>query len=85
MKPIGKYIVLKDVVEEVETSSGLVLGSDDVEQLRYRKGTIVKSGTEVSHINEGDVVYYDRRQSFSMMIGGESYTIIRESDVVVVL
>lgn len=85
MKPIGKFIVLKDVVEEVETSSGLVLGSDDVEQLRYRKGTIVKSGTEVSHINEGDVVYYDRRQSFSMMIGGESYTIIRESDVVVVL
>jgi co-chaperonin GroES (HSP10) len=85
MKPIGKYIVLKDVVEEIETSSGLVLGNDDVEQLRYRKGTIVKSGTDVAHISEGDIVYYDRRQSFSMMIGGESYTIIRESDVVVVL
>lgn len=85
MKPIGKYLLLKEVVEEVETSSGLVLGSDDVEQFRYRKGTIVKSGTDVANINEGDVVYFDKHASFSMMIGGESYTIIREFDVVVVL
>jgi co-chaperonin GroES (HSP10) len=85
MKPIGKYCVLKNIAEEVETSSGLVLGSDDVEQFRYRKGTIVKSGTDVENINEGDVVYYDKHASFSMMIGGESYTIIREFDVVVVL
>ena len=85
MKPIGKYIVLKNVVEEVETSSGLVLGSDDVEQLRYRKGTILNVGTDVANIHEGDVIYYDKHASFSMMIGGESYTIIREFDVVVVL
>ena len=46
---------------------------------------VVKPGTDVSIINEGDRIYFDKRQSYTMMINGEQYTVIQERDVVVVL
>ena len=85
MKPIGKYIVINEIKEEVKTQSGILLSGDDVDKIRYKKGTVVKSGTEVAKINEGDVIYYDTRAGYSMFIEDVQYTIIRENDVVVVL
>jgi co-chaperonin GroES (HSP10) len=85
MKPIGKYIVLKTIDEEVKTESGLILSGDDTNQFRYKKGLVVKPGTDVSVIDEGDTIYYDKAHSFTMLISDEQYTIIQERDVVVVL
>lgn len=85
MKPIGKYILIKKVEEEIETSSGLLLSAEDTNQLRYKKGVVVEPGTDVTVINKDDSIYYDSRAGYTMMIGSESYTIIREADVVVVL
>ena len=85
MKPVGKYIVINEIKEEVKTQSGILLSGDDVDKIRYKKGTVVKPGTEVTKINEGDVIYYDTRAGYSMFIEDVQYTIIRENDVVVVL
>ena len=85
MKPIGKNIIIKTIDEEIKTSSGLLLSSEDANQLRYKKGLIVKSGTEVGSIKQGDTIYYDKRSGYSMIINDEQYTIIQEKDVVVVL
>ncbi len=85
MKPIGKYIVINEIKEEVKTQSGILLSGDDVDKIRYKKGTVVKPGTEVTKINEGDTIYYDTRAVYSMCIEDVQYTIIRENDVVVVL
>lgn len=85
MKAIGKNIVIKHVDEEVKTSSGLVLSGEDTNQLRYKRGKVVTPGTEVKSIQEGDEIYYDRAQSYTMIIHDEQFTIIQERDVVVVL
>ena len=85
MKPIGKNIVLKIIEEEIKTSSGLLLSSEDANLLRYKKGVIIKSGTEVSVLDEGDFIFYDKRSGYSMILNDEPYTIIQEKDVVVVL
>ena len=53
MKPIGKNIIIKTIEEEIKTASGLLLSSEDTNQLRYKKGVIIKSGTEVSVLKEG--------------------------------
>ncbi len=37
MKPIGTNIVIKTIEEEIKTSSGLLLSSEDANQLRYKK------------------------------------------------
>lgn len=85
MKPIGKYILIKVIEEEIETSSGLLLSADDANQMRYKKANVIKPGSDVDVINEGDQIYYDKNAGFTMMIGSDSYTVISERDVVVVL
>jgi len=85
MKPIGKYIVIKTIEEEIKTSSGLLLSAEDANQMRYKKGLVIKPGSTVEVIKENDDIYYDKRAGFTMLIENEPYTIISENDVVVVL
>ena len=85
MKPIGKNLLIKIIEEEIKTSSGLLLSSDDTSQLRYKKGIVIKSGTEVSTIDEGGLIFFDKRAGFTLIINDELFTVIQEKDVVVVL
>jgi co-chaperonin GroES (HSP10) len=84
-QPIGKYIVISNIEEEVKTDTGLLLSARDADEFRYKKAKVVASGTDVTHIKEGDVIHYDKGHSFTMVISGHHYTIIQERDVVIVL
>jgi len=85
MKPVGKYIIIKKINEEYKTDSGLLLSSEDVAAFRYYKGEVIKPGTDVSVIKEKDIIFYDKAAGHTMLLNDESYTIITERDVVVVL
>ena len=85
MRPIGKFIVIKDIQEEIKTNSGLILSGEDTNQLRYKRAEVIAVGTDVDVIDEGDELYYDKSHSFTMLIDNEQYTIISERDVVVVI
>jgi len=85
MKPIGKYIVIKTIKEELKTKSGLLLSAQDASEFRYKKGEVIKEGTDVKVIKSGDIIYYDEATGHSMLIEDNPYTIIQERDVVVVL
>jgi co-chaperonin GroES (HSP10) len=85
MKPIGKYIVIKSIDEEIKTQSGLFLSGEDANQMRYKKAKVIEPGTEVRGIESGELIYYDKTNSFTMLISNEQFTVIQERDVVVVL
>lgn len=85
MKPIGKYIVINEIQEEVSTESGILLTAEDTKDLRYKKGVVVMPGTEVIVVSAAEEIYYDSRAGYKMVINGCQHTIISESDVVVVL
>lgn len=85
MRPIGKYIIVKDIQEEIKTESGLILSGEDANQLRYKRAEVIATGTDVDVIDEMDELYYDKSHSFTMLIDNEQYTIISERDVVVVI
>lgn len=85
MKAIGKNIIIKAINEEVKTSSGLLLSGEDANQLRYKRGVVINSGTEVSAIKAGDEVYYDKSNSYMMIVNEDHCVIIQERDVVLVL
>ena len=68
MKPINKYIIVKGIDEEMKTDSGLLLSAEDANSFRYKKGKVIKPGTEVHDINEDDVIYYDKRAGHSISI-----------------
>lgn len=84
MKPVGKYIVIKAISEE-QKMGGLVVSSEFANSLRYKKGRVVKPGTDVSSVAVDDVIYYDKSAGHKMVIDGEQYVVIVERDVVVVL
>ena len=85
MIAINKYIIVENIKEEVKTDSGLLLSEYDADQFRYKKAAVVTPGTEVKSIKQGDVIYYDKRAGYQMVLEGETRTIIREQDVVVVV
>ncbi len=85
MIPINKYIIIDTIEEEIKTDSGLLLSANDIKDFRYKKGKVVKPGTNVSDIKEGDMIYYDKAQAHEVIINDQSYVVIQERDVVVVL
>lgn len=85
MRAIGKNIVIEELKEQIKTESGLLLSSEDSNNLRYGKAKVVSTGGDVVGISDGDTIYYDKRNSFGMVIEGEHLTIIGERSVVVVV
>ncbi len=85
MKPIGKNIIIKTIEEEIKTSSGLLLSSEDTSKLGYKKCRVIEIGTDVVAIEKDSEIYYDKRAGYTMLISDTPYTIIQENDVVVVL
>ena len=85
MTPVNKYIVVTTIDEQIKTESGLLLTGSDADKFRYKKGLVVKPGTNVEVIKENDLIYYDKGAGYTMLIDNVPYTIIREADVVVVL
>lgn len=84
MQPINKYIVIEPYNEKVENNIGLTLVGDEANAYRYRKAKVVKVGTEVASINDGQDVLYDKSAGFSAMLNGKTMTVIQERDVVIV-
>lgn len=85
MKPLGKYVIINQIDEKVKTDFGLIMSGTDTLKMRYKKAEIVKVGTDVSSVNDGDMIYYDKNAGYSMMIGDNTYTVIMERDIIVVI
>ena len=85
MKPIGKYIIINSIQEQLKTKSGLILTATDADEFRYKKGKVIKPGNHVNEISENDLIYYDKSAGFSLLLNDITYTVITERDVVVVL
>jgi len=85
MIAIGKNVIIQPIEEELKTQSGLLLTAADVGEFRYKKGKVIKQGTDVQAIKANDIIYYDKSAGFSLLINNTSYTIITERDIVVVL
>ena len=84
MIAIGKNIIIEAIEKEVKTESGLLLSAHDANDFRYKTGVVIEPGTEVSVIKKCDEIYYDKSNSYTMVISDKPYTIIHERDVVVV-
>ena len=86
MQAIGKHIVLTPINEETKTESGLIMSGDEMDEMRYKKGTVISVGTDCKHIDNDCVVYYDKAAGHKARLNGDTvYTIIEERDIVICL
>ena len=86
MKAVGKYIVISPKKEISKTTKGgLILGEKNREDIRYREAEVINVGNEVNVIKKGDKIYYDKSSGFNVEIKQNTYKIIKEFDVVIIL
>lgn len=84
MKVLSKYLLVKRVSEQKQTSTGLLLTGADSNDMRYHKAVVHSVGDNITGINTSDTILYDKVQSHEIILDNERMTIIQERDVVCV-
>lgn len=82
LKPIKKNILIKIIEKEKVTSSGIILKSADPEEVS--KATVITVGSDVTLIEEGQIILPNWNAAKPVKFNDESYHIINEDDVVLV-
>ena len=93
IKPIHDKVVVKPIVEDEVTKSGIVL-PDTVDKERPEKGKVVAAGTgrildngqtAPMSVNVGDTVMFKKYSPDEIKIDGEEYLVISEGDIMAVI
>jgi len=86
MKAVGNNIIIKKLKEgTTETKGGLLLAENQRDDIRYTEATVVSAGELVQGIKESDGIFFDRHAGHKIEYSKETYHIIKNKDVVVVL
>jgi len=86
MKAVGNNIIIKKLKEgTTETKGGLLLAENQRDDIRYTGATVVSVGELVQGIKESDSIFFDRHAGHKIEYSKETYHIIKNKDVVVVL
>lgn len=85
MEAKGHYIIIEAKGQEEKTESGLILGAEDRQAMRYGLGDVLSVGCDVTSIKNTDSIYYDTRNAFTMLVNGKPVTVIQERDVILVV
>ena len=82
--PLGDRLVIKQVVAEETTKSGIVLPGQAKEKPQEAK--VVAIGKDVSsEIKEGDTVIYSKYAGNNVKLDEEEYIIVKEEDILAVV
>lgn len=91
IKPLGARVVIKPLEKEERTKSGIVLPDTAKEKPQQGKviavgpGRTLESGTKVElEVKEGDTVIFSKYAGTEVKIEGETYLIMRESDILAI-
>lgn len=85
MKALGDKVLLKRVDEEVKDSLGLVVTEVTDKDVRHKRAAVVSIGEKVVGLNEGDEVLYDMAAGSNVRIDGQTYVIIPEFKIDILL
>lgn len=82
--PLGDRLVIKQVVAEETTKSGIVLPGQAKE--KPQEATIVAVGKDVkAELGEGDIVIYSKYAGNTVKVDEEEYIIVKEEDILAVV
>ena len=85
--PLFDKVVLKQLVAEETTKSGIVLPGQAKE--KPQQGTVVAAGPgkkdEPMEVKVGDVVIYGKYAGTEVSVEGKDYLIMKQSDILAIL
>ena len=86
MKAIGRNIIIEKIKEgTTRTEGGLLLAENQREDIRYVEATVLSVGEQVEGLKEKDSIFFDRHAGHKIEIDKQTYHVIKNQDVVVVL
>ena len=86
MKAVGKYIVIKPIKEvNTKTKGGLILAESQREDIRYQEAEVLTPGSDVTLLEKGDKIFYDKHAALNVDIEGKVFKIIKEKDIVIII
>lgn len=89
--PLGDRVVLKQLVAEETTKSGIVLPGQNKEKPQQAQVIAVGPGGNVDgvevkmEVKPGDQVIYSKYSGTEVKFDGEEYIIVKQSDIVAVI
>ena len=89
--PLGDRVVLKQLVAEETTKSGIVLPGQSKEKpqqaevIAVGQGGVVDGKEVEMHVKEGQQVIYSKYAGTEVELDEESYIIVRQSDILAVI
>ena len=86
MKAIGRNLIIEKTKEgTTKTKGGLLLAETHRDDIGYVEANVVSIGEEITGINEGSRIFFDRHAGHKIEINKQTYHVIKVQDVVVVL
>ena len=86
MKAIGRNLIIKKTKEgTTKTKGGLLLAETHRDDIRYVEANVISIGEEIKGITEGSKIFFDRHAGHKIEIDKQTYHVIKNQDVVVVL
>lgn len=89
--PLGDRVVLKKIIAEETTKSGIVLPGSEKEKpqmaevVAVRPGGVVDGKTVTMEVQPGDQVVYAKYAGTEIEVEDEKYMIIKQDDILAIL
>ncbi|MEE1196384.1 MAG: co-chaperone GroES [Lachnospiraceae bacterium] len=89
--PLGDRVVLKELVAEETTKSGIVLPGQAQEKPQQAEvvavgpGGIVDGKEVTMNVKAGDQVIYSKYSGTEVKLDGEKYIIVKQSDILAIV
>ena len=91
LRPLGDRVVLKQLVAEETTKSGIVLTGQakekpqEAEVIAVGPGGVVEGKEVKMEVSVGQKVFYSKYAGTEVKLDGEEFIIVRQSDILAVV
>lgn len=80
IKVLGKRVLIEELVEDIKSSGGIILG--DTKTSIQRVGKVISIGNLVQEVSLGDKVLFDSHRVAPLDFDGNTYLIMEENNVI---
>ena len=80
IKMLGSRVLVEEIVEDVKSESGIILGNTEISPQRI--GTVISVGLSVEEIKVNDKVMFDGHRVAPLDFEGNTYLIMEENNVI---
>ena len=80
IKVIGNRVLIEEVIEDIKSESGIILG--ETEKSPQRVGTVISIGDSVEEIKINDKVMFDNHRVAPLDFDGKTYLILDIESVI---